>query len=201
MNKESVLYTIGFSFIVTFLFVLPLTIANEGTKPMVAANQELARQKAVLGAMGIAFKTDKEVGALYAGVKSVERGGAKLYSLDKATGPVYAAEFSGPGLWGVIYGVLAVDGKVSQIEGISILSHNETPGLGGRIDEAWYKDQFRGLKTRNAAISLSSTEGGIKASREGGVIDGISGASRTSQFMVAMLNKRLAEFKKILGVQ
>jgi len=201
MNKDSVLYTIGFAFIVTFLFVLPLTVANEGTKPMVAANQELARQRAVLTAMGLPFKTDKEVGELYTGVKSVERGGSKLYGLDKPAGSVYAADFSGPGLWGTIYGVVAVDGQVGRIEGISILSHNETPGLGGRIDEAWYKDQFRGLKTKNGAISLASAEGGIKASKDGGVIDGITGASRTSQFMVAMINKRLAELKKNLGVQ
>jgi Na+-transporting NADH:ubiquinone oxidoreductase subunit C len=201
MNKEGILYTILFSFIVTFLFVLPLTIANEGTKPLVAANQELARQKAILGAMGVAFKNDQELQTRSAGIRTVERGGVKLYSLDKAGGPVFAAEFAGPGLWGTIRGVLSVDAKLGEIAGISILSHNETPGLGGRIDEAWYKEQFRGLKPKNGAISLSSAEAGIKASKDGGVIDGISGASRTSQFMVVMLNKRLAELKKDLGVQ
>jgi len=60
MNRDSVFYTIIFTFIVTFAFVLPLTLAEQGTSEMVAKNTENARRKAVLTAMDIPFTGDAE---------------------------------------------------------------------------------------------------------------------------------------------
>ena len=201
MKKDSILYTVVFSFIVTFLFVFLLAVANESTSGIVQRNQELARQKAVLSAMAVPFKTDEEVRTLYGSIEIVEKEGVKLFKGTQAGKPVYAKEFSGSGLWGTITGILAVDESVSQIVGIQIVSHNETPGLGGRVADPWFKEQFRGLKVKNGKIQVTygSEAGSGKANKEEGIADGITGASRTSQSMDTILNSELSVLKKLLG--
>ncbi|MBM3709310.1 MAG: FMN-binding protein [Actinobacteria bacterium] len=57
-----------------------------------------------------------------------------------------------------------------QIKGISILSNTETPGLGTRITEISFTDQFKGLGLED--ISLS---------KDGGKIDAITGATISSR--------------------
>jgi len=96
---------------------------------------------------------------------------------------------------------LAVDESVSQIVGIQIVSHNETPGLGGRVADPWFKEQFRGLKVKNGKIQVTygSEAGSGKANKEEGIADGITGASRTSQSMDTILNSELSVLKKLLG--
>ena len=201
MKKDSILYTVVFSFIVTFLFVFLLAVANESTSGIVQRNQELARQKAVLLAMTVPFKTDEEVQTLYGSIETVEKEGVKLFKGSQAGKTVYAKEFRGSGLWGTITGILAVDESVSQIVGIQIVTHNETPGLGGRIADPWFKDQFRGLKVKNGKIQVTygAEAGSGRANKEEGIADGITGASRTSQAMDAMLNNELTVLKKLLG--
>jgi Na+-transporting NADH:ubiquinone oxidoreductase subunit C len=201
MKKDSILYTVVFSFIVTFLFVFLLAVANESTSGIVQRNQELARQKAVLSAMAVPFKTDEEVRTLYGSIETVEKEGVKLFKGTQGGKPVYAKEFSGSGLWGTITGILAVDESVSQIVGIQIVSHNETPGLGGRVADPWFKEQFRGLKVKNGKIQVTygSEAGSGKANKEEGIADGITGASRTSQSMDTILNSELSVLKKLLG--
>ncbi len=201
MKKDGILYTVVFSFIVTFLFVFLLALANEGTAGIVQRNQELARQKAILSAMAIPFHTDQEVNTLYKSIEIVNKDGVQLYKSSQGGKAIYAKEFSGSGLWGTITGILSVDEQVTQIIGIQIVSHNETPGLGGRIADPWFKDQFRGLKVKNGKINVTfgAEAGSGKANKEEGVADGITGASRTSQSMDTILNGELVVLKKILG--
>lgn len=201
MKKDSLLYTVVFSFTVTFLFVLFLALANEGTVGIVERNQELARQKAVLSAMAVSVKSDEEVRTLYGSIEIVDKEGVRLFKGTQGLQRVYAKEFRGSGLWGTITGIVAVDESVSQIVGIQIVSHNETPGLGGRIAEPWFKEQFRGLKVKNGKIQVTygSEAGSGKGNKEQGVADGITGASRTSQSMDRILNNELTVLKKILG--
>ncbi|MCX7788959.1 MAG: FMN-binding protein [Spirochaetes bacterium] len=201
MRKDGILYTVVFSFIITFLFVFLLALANEGTSGIVQRNQELARQKAILSAMAIPFRTDEEVNTLYKAIEILDKEGVRFYKSTQGGKTIYAKEFSGSGLWGTITGILSVDEQVSQIVGIQIVSHNETPGLGGRVADPWFKDQFRGLKVKNGRIHVTfgAEAGSGKANKEEGIADGITGASRTSQAMDTILNGELTVFKKILG--
>ncbi len=201
MKKDGILYTVVFSFVITFLFVFLLALANEGTSEIVQKNQELARQKAILSAMAIPYSTDKEVNVLYKSIEILDKEGVRLYKSMQGGKTIYAKEFSGSGLWGTITGILSVDEQVSQIVGIQIVNHNETPGLGGRVAEPWFKEQFRGLKAKNGKIRVTygAEAGSGKANKEEGIVDGITGASRTSQSMDTILNGELVVLKKILG--
>lgn len=102
----------------------------------------------------------------------------------------YAFPIDGVALWGSVHGYVAITSDFSQIIGIDFVSHSETPGLGGRISEDWFKEQFRGLKLENLA------EGEYIRYRPapGGNVDGISGATLTSNAIRDLLNTSIHEF-------
>ena len=75
------------------------------------------------------------------------------------------------------------DGKLT---GISIMSHTETPGLGARIVESEFTDQFEGL-------DLDTT----KLSAEGGSVDTLSGATFSTTGVIAAVSAALEQFPQI----
>ncbi len=201
MKKQGMLYTILFSFVLAFFFVFFLSLANNSTQPLVKANQVLAAKRSVLRAMGIPFTDQSEINSVYdSRVSEAQKGDLKLYTAAKDGETIYAKAFSGNGLWGTITGIIAVNADASRIVGIDILSHNETPGLGGRIDEQWFKDQFRNEAVKNHAIAVNIKGSGKgDGDPENGKVDAITGATRTSQFMEAIVNKELDTLAKALG--
>jgi Na+-transporting NADH:ubiquinone oxidoreductase subunit C len=199
MNKESMVFTIVFTVVAAFVFVFILALANETTKERVEENAALARQSAILNAMGLPFSADT-IETIYKDVSIIEEGEYTLYSFGEGESRIYAKVFSGSGLWGTITGVLSVKGTMAEIAGLEIISHNETPGLGGRIDEEWFKVQFKGEKVLPGGIEVNQ-----KGSGEGdpvsdnGIVDGITGASRTSQSMETIINRELNILSEVLG--
>jgi Na+-transporting NADH:ubiquinone oxidoreductase subunit C len=89
--------------------------------------------------------------------------------------------FSGLGFWGPITGIAVFSDNLQTMVNIQFLEHQETPGLGGRIEEPWFTDQFKGLK--------------IAWNKEPRV-DAITGASQTSMALMKSLNTELALFQK-----
>ncbi|MEX2442078.1 MAG: FMN-binding protein [Alkalispirochaeta sp.] len=198
MNKQSLIYTVIFTFLVSFVFVTVLAFANEATREQVRLNQELARQRAILNALNIDYGGPEDVQAKFDGVKVVERNGTELYQAQKEDYLVVAKEFSGSGLWGTIRGILAVQEDMDRTIGLEILEHNETPGLGGRIDEPWFKQQFRDLRIVDGTIEVGDAGEGDE-DKENGEIDAITGATRTSDAMRVILSNELSAFQSILG--
>jgi len=193
MNKEGTTYTIIFIFIVSFAFVFLLSMTNQATVERVELNQELARQGAILSAMGIEAEGADEVQSEFAEVAGDAKSGLYVGSVDGRT--VYAKEFAGAGLWGTISGVLAVTSDFEEIVGIEIVDDNETPGLGGRINEAWFTSQFEGERIPQGGIEVRALEGDGDPDRDNGVIDGITGATRTSDSMEAIVNNELEQLQ------
>jgi len=196
MKKDSMLYVVIFTFVVCAIFVVVLAIANEGTKNMVAANKEFATQSAVLGAFGIPFADKADAAAKYQSM--VQTVSSKSPRSWKATidGQNYVAvEQAGPGLWGTISVILAAQPDGGRIRGIRVVSQNETPGLGGRIEEAWFIGQFDGERTSGGKLVMKSgaeATGAADTDKENGIVDGISGATRTSQSFGIIVNAGLA---------
>ena len=79
---------------------------------------------------------------------------------------------------------------LDKIIGLEFISQEETPGLGGRIDELEFKEQFRDI-----IINDDGTNYIIYNPASGGNVDAISGATLTSQAVADFLNKDLLEIK------
>ena len=200
IDRESRFYTIVFTFIITFAFVIVLSLINNATEPTVKKNQELLKVKAILNAMGISYQSDDEaLNKFRSDVQQVENDKYEIYKANSGGGEIYALIFSGSGLWGTITGVLAVDSSLSTIKGIDFISQSETPGLGGRIEENWFKDQFRDEKVSSGMISVSVTK--TDGSKEDGKVDAVTGATLTSKSVEKIVNDSLVRLREVLGVK
>lgn len=90
------------------------------------------------------------------------------------------------GYHGPIDVMIGIDlsGKVS---GIRIMTHTETPGLGARIVEPAFTKQFKGF-------TLSPD---LNTAAKGGKINGVSGATHSSEAAVEAVRKALELFPKV----
>nr|WP_222598976.1 Na(+)-translocating NADH-quinone reductase subunit C [Morganella morganii] len=89
--------------------------------------------------------------------------------------PVY-----GSGLWSVMYAFVAIDVDGITSEGITYYQHGETPGLGGEVDNPQWRKQWIGKKLFNeeGMPAIKIVRSGATDSPYG--IDGLSGATLTS---------------------
>ena len=200
MNKQSLLYTVIFTFLVTFVFVAVLAFADIQTQARVELNREIARKRAILSALSVETSGPDEVLNRFEEVETVERDGVTLYRTEVDGQTVYAKEFVGSGLWGAISGVLGVDSAVSNTVGLEIVAQNETPGLGARIDEPWFKEQLDGERIVDGAIEVGPAGEG-DPDHENGRVDAITGATRTSESMQKILDEEISRLKSLLGGQ
>jgi Na+-transporting NADH:ubiquinone oxidoreductase subunit C len=203
MKKESFarkrIYPVIFMLLVTVAFVTVTTVIYTLTGERIKLNERLRLKQAVLlsagmplpaepGAVDRAFDdrvdviTDSQGQARYYEVR--DAGSAEILS--------YVVIYTGAGLWGEITAGIGFDADIVKCTGIEIIDQNETPGLGGRIDEAWFKEQFRGK-----SFPLSTVPEGDPASER--EIQAITGATYSSQAMKAIVNDArefaLAEIK------
>jgi Na+-transporting NADH:ubiquinone oxidoreductase subunit C len=111
----------------------------------------------------------------------------------------YAFPVGGPGFWGPIYGMVGVKPDASNVLGVAFYKHTETPGLGGRITEDWFSNQFKDLPLHPIAgdqkIFYLKPVGTTEAPNE---LDAITGATNTSSAVEAFLNEELNYFLKEL---
>lgn len=203
MKKDSVAYVVVFTFVACAAFVLPLSVANESTKGLVAANREYATQSAVLGALGIPFADKAEAAAAFASrVAALATDGFRSWRATVDGIEYTAVEQSGSGLWGTITVVLAAESSGGRIRGVRVLSQQETPGLGGRIEEAWFLGQFAGEKTQGGSIRMAigaEARGTGDPDPENGLVDGVSGATRTSAAFESIVKAALARIVAVAG--
>ncbi len=102
-------------------------------------------------------------------------------------------------LSGVAFKVVAPDGYSGNIEimvgvddagrvvGIEILNHAETPGLGSKITEGWFKAQFRGK-------GLEDADWRVK--KDGGSFDQITGATISPRAIVGAVRGGLEFYRE-----
>jgi Na+-transporting NADH:ubiquinone oxidoreductase subunit C len=88
------------------------------------------------------------------------------------------------GLWGTLYGYIALAADTQTVRGITFYQHKETPGLGGEVDNARWKALWPGRKVYDARGRPILN---VKKGRAGPVesdphnVDGLSGATITSR--------------------
>lgn len=108
----------------------------------------------------------------------------------------YCFNVSGNGLWGTMRGMLAVTTDFSRIINFSIYEQMETPGLGSRVEEEWFKRQFTRknliVNQQEQAFLLVPEESETTASE----VRQITGATITSQAVLKMLQEAAAELRK-----
>ena len=98
----------------------------------------------------------------------------------------------GYGLWGTLYGYLAVEPDFQTIIGLEFFKHKETPGLGAEVDNPKWKSQWNGktIFSPEGEVLIAVIKGSVdKASASANYqVDGLSGATITSNGVSNLLS-------------
>jgi Na+-transporting NADH:ubiquinone oxidoreductase subunit C len=92
----------------------------------------------------------------------------------------------GYGLWGFLFGYLALEADGETISGITYYNHKETPGLGGEVDNPNWKGSWKGKK----AFKPGEPEVAIQVVKNASgefEVDSLSGATITSRGVSSMM--------------
>lgn len=118
----------------------------------------------------------------------------------------YVIPIYGAGLWGPIWGYVAVDADGNTIYGADFSHESETPGLGARITEDAFQDQFvaKELYQDGEFKNVSVMKKGQTPTDGSDHVDAISGATITSRGVSTMMHHCLKAydpfFKKLQSV-
>lgn len=203
--KKQVL-SVVYMFLITLFFASLVSAVKLLSERKIEFNQAIKLQRIILAVLGIPVEqgiADEGIVQLFSQrVKDIDVEERTLYvgyEEDGRTIQGYALPVGGPGFWGPIQGIVGVDPQATRVLGIAFHKHTETPGLGGRITESWFTDQFKDLPLhpieRDRNIFYLRPAGTGKAANE---LDAITGATNTSSAVEAFLNRELDYFLKEL---
>lgn len=191
--------TIVYMVIVTAVATALMTGAKFLVEDRIRTNERLFQNRAELYGLGVIPLTERlhpaEVERLHeARVKRAEEDSQvwlDAYDEEGVAPTAVGIEFRGQGFWGPIQGILSADPSGEKIVGLYISSHQETPGLGGRIAEQEFLSQFK-----ERPIPEADPEGAYRLWQP---TDAITGATRTSESMERILNKATADLMQRMG--
>lgn len=180
-NVKTVLFMIA----ITVVFISALSFAHLKTRDRIRVNAENFKKASILYAAGIPFEKNT-IRNLYTEnitEKLSPDGTAMYYAVIDAAKVVKSYVFiaEGPGLWGGIIMAIGIEKDLKTLTSISFIAQNETPGLGARIDEEWFKRQFKG---KTPPLDTSK-EGSVATVSQ---FDAITGATATSKAVQDIIN-------------
>jgi len=116
-----------------------------------------------------------------------------LYICEKDSNKYYVIPVIGTGLWGPIWGFVALESDYRTIYGATFDHKTETPGLGAEIKYASYSDQYTGETVADTSgvfqpiIVVKDGSGSGLNSK----VDGITGGTITSKGVEEMTTRTL----------
>jgi len=175
--------------LVSIACILVTATLHLTTLERVQTNEQFFVWRSVLDAAGVDHDGQPaSVAALFEDGVSVQQ---DIYHVERPDGSLrYVRQIISPGLWGPITVMVGFEDDLTTLSGVSIVSQNETPGLGARIEEAWFTGQFIGRQGPFRMVE----EGTSEADDE---MDAITGATRTSEAFRDIINRAVAESDSI----
>lgn len=227
MNKQSSVYTIVYIVVLAGVVGAVLAMTSMGLKSRQQANIDADKMRQILSAIRIVPEKDMIVEDFDRYVVSqvvVNESGDSIgndaFGIDMATEskvdaperrlPVYVCDVDGArkyvvpvygaGLWGPIWGYVALDSDGSTIYGAYFAHEGETPGLGAEIEKPAFSDQFRGkeLWKQGSFLPVNVLKKGTKPVAGEDYVDAVSGGTITSKGVASMLDSGLTLYKAYL---
>jgi Na+-transporting NADH:ubiquinone oxidoreductase subunit C len=219
-------YILVYSTIMVVLVAVSLTFVAVGLKPMQEDNIRIEKMQNILSSVRI-IVPPKEAIATYkkyiTEVMVINKDGKKVDGADgftvdmavelkKPAGeqylPVFIATLDdgkkysiipvrGKGLWGPIWGYVALTDDFNTIYGVTFDHKGETPGLGAEINTDMFEQPFEGKQIFDQQGNFTSVrvEKGGAAPGDIHGVDAISGGTITSKGLEKMLKDCLASYE------
>lgn len=229
MNRENSGYTIIYAAVMVIIVALGLSFTHQVLNEKQTANVNIDKMQQILRSLNIdaeAAEAEEQYNVLVKNAYLIDKQGNKVEGTEGITPndpafstelgsegakglPIYEAvvegteiyilPMRGAGLWGPIWGYLAVEADGSTIYGSEFGHAGETPGLGAEIVEPAFRNQFTGkeLFKEGDFRSIAVVKPG-KSVTNRDYVDGISGGTITSQGVDKMLLQSVGEYKSFL---
>jgi Na+-transporting NADH:ubiquinone oxidoreductase subunit C len=201
--KFSNKYIFIFITIIVVVCAAILTLASVGLQPIQNANREREKMTQILKASG--YTEIPDVIPFFKSVsEEIQVKGDKeqllVYKLKSKDGEFcYVMPVRGKGLWGPIWGYIAIKEDGKTINGAVFDHKSETPGLGAEINTDKFMSQFEGkllFDDQGTFKSIKVVKGGVLNSNldpKFGV-DAVSGGTITSQGLEKMIENSIKNY-------
>jgi len=224
MNVNSNTYTIGFACIMVILVAALLASTSIQLTPLQDRNIELEKKQNILQSVGVYLDRDASEASYSKFIKeelvldingnilegsafNIDLGDELKKDINDQKFPLYISMLEdsskcfiiplrGKGLWGPIWGYLALKDDINTVYGAVFAHKSETPGLGAEINQGFFQEPFRDKKIfneNNEFVSIKVIKGGAPEGSIHGV-DGISGGTITSDGVTDMLKERVGRY-------
>jgi Na+-transporting NADH:ubiquinone oxidoreductase subunit C len=216
LNTNNNAYIIAYSCAMVVIVAFLLAFVSSSLKARQDVNVALDKKKQILAALNIRDLSDSEAEQKYNEVVldtdnnkqafllnsgDYKAGNYKVYECQIGGEKKYVVPVYGMGLWGAIWGYVAVNADGNTVYGAYFNHDSETAGLGAEIkDSKAWQDKFIGKKIYSAdgkpAIKVVKSSELKNAESE---VDGITGATLTSNGVSDMLQDGFAKYKTLLS--
>jgi Na+-transporting NADH:ubiquinone oxidoreductase subunit C len=225
LDTNSDVYAIIYSAVVVVIVAFLLAGVSSLLKPKQIDNERLDKKKQILASINERNLVD--AAATYDqlivadpivnanGAEVAAKGGFEVKDVNDSNLPLYIANIDGAkkyiipmtgnGLWGGIWGYIALNDDCNTIYGVYFSHASETPGLGAEIASDKFQNRFTMDKDGNAIVKKVYDENGqvaLEVKKGKGDadyhIDAISGATITCNGLDGMLKTKLAPYYNYL---
>lgn len=222
MNTNSNIYTIIYASVMVVIVAFLLAFVSSSLRDRQNKNVELDTKKQILAALNVRDVKDvdgeydkyvvsdmlmAEDGSLSENKENFSTSYEKE-AKERARLHVFVAEVNGErkyvfpvygaGLWGGIWGYVALNSDKNTVYGVYFSHAGETPGLGAEIATTNFQSQFHGKKTLDRGnVAIGVVKNG-KVENADFQVDGISGGTITSEGVSNMLKDCLNKYKNFL---
>lgn len=227
MDRNSNNYTFIYASVMVILVAAILSIAAMALKPLQKKNTEIEKKQNILASVNIitTAKNAEEVysqkilnsyvvnskGEVIEGdafsvelrlqkVKPLEERQLPVFECQTDEGLKYIFPLRGAGLWGPLWGYIALNEDLNTIYGANFDHQGETPGLGAEISTPSFQEPFKGKQIFDASgnlVSIIVAKANESAPAQHRV-DAISGGTITSKGLEQMLLDDLKSYQNFI---
>ena len=205
-GKDSNAYIVFYSAVMVIIVAVLLAFTSLSLKEKQNANVLNEKKDAIVASLGLekgSYDSVIEAYVVNAEGEKIETEDTpldKLFALadsyaageypvfeNKATGEI-VLPVTGKGLWGDIWGYVALGADLNTIKGVIFDHAGETPGLGAEIATPKYQAQFAGKTVYEGSqlVGIAVVKGGAKEG-DNHAVDAVTGGTKTSDGLELMI--------------
>ena len=225
MNTNSNSYTIIYASVMVIIVAFLLAFVSSTLKPLQDANVAIDKKSQILASLNIRGLEKSEIETKYDAVivgdqiikadgtvvndgaakdeaafvvdsKDINENNMPLYVANVDGATKYVIPVTGRGLWGGLWGYIALNEDCKTVFGAYMSHASETAGLGALLVEPWFQERFLGKKlfkdgSNDVALTVVKAGAVKEADFE---VDGITGATLTTNGVAAMVKDGLQKY-------
>lgn len=225
INTNSNAYTLAYASVVVIVVAFLLAFVSKALEPTSLSNERIDKKKQILASLNIRGLSNDQVEAQYdknitydlvlradgsvnkegtskdkdgftLSSKDIDDNHLPLYQCYVDGQTKYVIPLYGKGLWGAIWGYIALNDDKNTVYGAYFSHASETAGLGARITEEAFQNEFAGKKLfapgdNKVQLGVAKKKDPAKAEFQ---CDAISGATLTCNGVTDMIQESISKY-------